>query len=565
MLEDLVDWNDLQHELSLPRTYATSMMSLTVFFLFAAMNLLAPNLTQAGDDFGMDEKEKDEKLGGWLSLGFFIMGAPAALFCGYLCDEMKRTHLMGWVVILGSIANACTYWIVTFDELLICRIFSGIAIGGSIPVIYSMLGDLYPADRRNYPATIVGLFYSGGASVGQLFAGEVGGEDEYGWKAPFLMVAAPTIVIGAVFAFTVQEPRRGESELGLQDTVLHEKLPNDSVRGTENVMLDASLGHSASKGALISATDDQRGVNGSTSDSTEDENYDKTKHEDTDKSTEYAAKASCTKVANIFKTPSAVFGYLQGIPGCLPWGLIYAFLNDFYSDDRGLSVKKATLILTVFGVGCLLGQLVGGVVGQKLYNMREIYQPILCCVTTSAGVLPMYYLLNITNFSANNWGFVMFISFFTGVLVSVTGPNIKVIMQNVTLPEVRGAAFAAFALTDDLGKGLGPFIVYYFILAYHGNRVEAYNLIISFWFICGLFLGLISLFYKADIEKVNDTVKRAAMQREQERNASSSNVAIEHEGSGSEANSNDAINAIHQNLNEALIESGEGGPNTRKL
>lgn len=554
-LDDLVDWNELQSELSLPRTYATFMMSLTVFFLFAAMNLLAPNLTQAGDDFGMDEKEKDEKLGGWLSLGFFIMGAPAALFCGYLCDQMKRTHLMGWVVILGSIANACTYWIVTFDELLICRIFSGIAIGGSIPVIYSMLGDLYPADRRNYPATIVGLFYSGGASVGQLFAGEVGGEDEYGWKAPFLMVAVPTIVIGAVFAFTVQEPRRGESELGIQDTSgLHENLSDGAIRGVEEGM-DASQGHSshsATKSALISLVDDEKDSNGESNNT------------DTNKSNDYKGKASFTKVANIFKTPSAVFGYLQGIPGCLPWGLIFAFLNDFYSDARGLSVEKATMILTVFGVGSLLGQLIGGLVGQKLYNMREIYQPILCSVTTSAGVLPMYYLLNITNFSASNMGFVAFVSFFTGVLVSITGPNIKVIMQNVTLPEVRGAAFAAFALTDDLGKGLGPFIVYYFILAYRGNRVEAYNLIISFWFICGLFLGIIAFFYKADIEKVNYAVKLTAMRGEQGR-ASSDVEAIAEQNGKKDKEGNGAINAIHQNFNEALIESEEGGPNTRKL
>ncbi len=29
---------------------------------------------------------------------------------------------------------------------------------------------------------------------------------------------------------------------------------------------------------------------------------------------------------------------LQGLPGCLPWGMILTFLNDFFSQDKGLSV-----------------------------------------------------------------------------------------------------------------------------------------------------------------------------------------------------------------------------------
>ena len=40
-------------------------------------------------------------------------------------------------------------------------------------------------------------------------------------------------------------------------------------------------------------------------------------------------------------------------------GMIYVFLNDYFSQDRGMSVETATGALVVFGVGGFLGQAIG--------------------------------------------------------------------------------------------------------------------------------------------------------------------------------------------------------------
>ena len=37
----------------------------------------------------------------------------------------------------------------TYRGLYICRALTGISMGGAIPLIYSLLGDMYPADQRN--------------------------------------------------------------------------------------------------------------------------------------------------------------------------------------------------------------------------------------------------------------------------------------------------------------------------------------------------------------------------------------------------------------------------------
>lgn len=42
------------------------------------MRAVAPNLTAIADDFGFNAKQRDEKLGGEISLAFFVMGGPVS-------------------------------------------------------------------------------------------------------------------------------------------------------------------------------------------------------------------------------------------------------------------------------------------------------------------------------------------------------------------------------------------------------------------------------------------------------------------------------------------------------
>ena len=39
---------------------------------------------------------------------------------------------------------------------------------------------------------------------------------------------------------------------------------------------------------------------------------------------------------SLLRNKTAMLLFLQGLPGCLPWGLVYVFLNDYLSNDRGL-------------------------------------------------------------------------------------------------------------------------------------------------------------------------------------------------------------------------------------
>lgn len=565
--------------------YTTTLLCCTVFFLFADQNLLAPNLSEAADEFGMSEDERDEKLGGYIAFGFFVVGGPVALLVGYFTDIVNRCILFSAVVAFGETACLATYWVQTYEQFFICRVLTGVSIGGATPIIFSMLGDMFPESERVYVSSLVGIALSAGIAGGQLLAGLVG--PSLGWRVPFLLVAVPAIVCAVLVLLTVREPSRGNQESAVRSirrrriehsTVdsrheMHNPLSKLSLttaridqqqqfRAQQSELPAAAAAAVVDEGTAATSIEvaaDERGgtipvsswpqkVHKSQqqqhqklfksqqkqrqqhpyayggvetdprSDATgnvEDFNRDYNSNYDDDDDdnavlpmVEYGEKVDCTKISQLFYTPSVVIVFAQGFPGCLPWGMIYVFLNDYFSSDRGMSVEEATAALTTFGVGGLFGQMIGGWWGQWLYNRDPRYQCVLMGVSTLLSVFPLIYLLNT---SAVGGVFFYTVSFCAGFIVNMNGPNVRTVLQNVCAPEVRGTAFALFSLTDDIGKGLGPALVVVFIQACGGNehRREAFNIVVLFWLFCGVMLLSLTCTVLHDEAAVQAAVRRA--------------------------------------------------------
>ena len=59
---------------------------------------------------------------------------------------------------------------------------------------------------------------------------------------------------------------------------------------------------------------------------------------------QYSERISLRKAAGLARTRSNLAVVLQGLPGSLPWGVLVTFLNDFLSQQKGLTVPQATLV-----------------------------------------------------------------------------------------------------------------------------------------------------------------------------------------------------------------------------
>jgi MFS family permease len=98
-------------------------------------------------------------------------------------------------------------------------------------------------------------------------------------------------------------------------------------------------------------------------------------------------------------------------------------------------------------------------------------------------------------------------SVLAGLCSGITGPIIKATLQNVTLPNTRGQAFALFNTFDDMGRGLGPVFVAAMISRL-GGRTPAFNVGVLGWVACGILNLCVFFTVDEDESKIQSILAR---------------------------------------------------------
>mmetsp|Transcript_16241 Transcript_16241/g.44683 ORF Transcript_16241/g.44683 Transcript_16241/m.44683 type:complete len:139 (-) Transcript_16241:525-941(-) len=122
-----------------------------------------------------------------------------------------------------------------------------------------------------------------------------------------------------------------------------------------------------------------------------------------------------------------------------------------------------------------------------------------------ASCFPFWYLINMERADTSS-PILWMGSILLGFLSGGTGPIVKATLQNVTLPNSRGQAFAMFNTFDDFGRGLGPVFVSVLIVNL-GGRQPAFNVGVFGWMVCGVVNLLIFFTVVRDEEKIQTLVR----------------------------------------------------------
>lgn len=404
------------------------LFTLLVTCLYADQNLLAPSLSLVGAEFGFSRAEIDQKLGADVNLIFWMLGGAVTMIIGYLADrsdlteKFNRKWLLTTVSFISALACLGSGLASTYEQLYWSRALTGLGIGGSFPLMYSLIGDYYPPNKRASANATIGLATGLGIALGQLMAGMIA--TTQGWRQPFIYVAAATIVMVFLFAIIAKEPKRGQHEEGLKE------------------LLEAG---------------------GS-----------------------YEERIRLEDIPALFKVRSNLMIFMQALPGTVPWGIFFVYLNDYYAHDKGFSVEEATLLVMVIGGAAIMGGFIGGLIGQKAFNVQPKYLPLVCASTTLAGVIPMAILISYPVSPGTSLTGPIVVGVLTGLLIAVTGPNVYTMLINVNPPEHRGSAFSLLNLFNDLGKGFGAWVVG--TMAASWGRVTAFHVANLMWVFCGAVL-----------------------------------------------------------------------------
>ena len=140
-----------------------------------------------------------------VSLALFYVGMGIPL--SWIADRYNRRNLLAISITLWSLMTTMCglsrgYW-----QLLLARMGVGVGEAGGTPSCNSIICDYFPAPRRPMALTIFCLGAPIGAWIGADLAGAVA--NAYGWRAAFLVLGIPGVLLALLIMATIREPKRG--------------------------------------------------------------------------------------------------------------------------------------------------------------------------------------------------------------------------------------------------------------------------------------------------------------------------------------------------------------------
>ncbi|HEX4585977.1 MAG TPA: MFS transporter [Burkholderiaceae bacterium] len=139
-----------------------------------------------------------------LALFYVTLGIPLAA----LADRANRRNILAVAIGVWSLMTALCGLAQNYGHLLLARFGVGIGEAGGTPPSTSILADKFPPSRRPMALTIFALGACLGAWLGSSVAGGVA--ERSGWRAAFLVLGIPGLVVALIVWLTVREPRRGQ-------------------------------------------------------------------------------------------------------------------------------------------------------------------------------------------------------------------------------------------------------------------------------------------------------------------------------------------------------------------
>jgi predicted MFS family arabinose efflux permease len=430
------------------------LLGLAFMAVWSPNNAMAPNLTQMAESFGMTEQERDLYLGSYCALAVGVFSLPITALLGFMTDFYPRKQLFMACVVGGSLASAWTGWSTNFTSLFLARLWNGGCMSASVPVAFSLLGDLFSTEERNAASSGLTAMMGLGIIAGQVYAGTVG--PTAGWQHPFFVSSLLALTTALLVLLWVREPVRGAKEKVLQDLL---KSGNKYDRKLTFDGFLHAMRHNRSNMILL----------------------------------------------------------WQGFFTSLPWGIVFVFLNDYLSQEKRFSVPDATFMVMLFGIGCAIGGICGGYIGQMCMRFNRSYLPLFMAVSTFMGIFPFLGLLN-SSFTNHHGYKAMGYSILGGCLASLPSVNVRPCIINVNPPETRGAALTAANLLIALGRGIGPSCITIMGSSFNWSRQVSFNVTLTgFWTVTAIQLLFLAKTFPKDQDTMEAELARYAAEGAQQR------------------------------------------------
>jgi len=374
---------------------------------------------------------------GWaFVLSYIFLSIPL----GRLVDKINRVKVLIGGIVIWSIATATFGLSKNSYQLILSRSIVGAGEAALTPASWSIISDLFPAERRSFPMSIYlmgpyiggGFAYLFGAEISEIYTEPIMLFNSYQilpWQLIFLIIAIPGLLLG-LFMFTLKDPER------------REVVKNDQV-AEENI------------GQVFKY---------------------------------------------VWSNFSVYFPLLMGsalivilLYGVQSWGI--EFLTRVHSWERAEAGRKFGLMMLISGsIGVISGPILEKYLNKLKVNAATL---IVCLISAIALTIlgPYTFLILSSNMVISGLFLIMFFITLPLALFATS-------LQNVSPNQYRGVVSGIYVFTANIfGLGLGPMLVAFFTDIVFKNEMAIHLSMTSIFLICGPLSILIFYFGRKPFTK----------------------------------------------------------------
>ena len=140
-----------------------------------------------------------------------------AMLFGALADRVGRRRMLIASCFVAALFTGATLRAHDLQELLWCRALTGLALGGALPCLLSLVLHTIAADRRAAMTAMLYAMFPAGAVVGALASAPL--IAAHGWRSVFIMAATLPATAGFLLLVSLREmPVRQNAQLAAAET-----------------------------------------------------------------------------------------------------------------------------------------------------------------------------------------------------------------------------------------------------------------------------------------------------------------------------------------------------------
>lgn len=186
--------------------YVVAVLWVVMLLRFVDLQIVAVLLESIRREFEVSDTLLGLMTGSAFAIFYGTLGVPIA----WLADRYNRRNIIVAAVGLWSAMTALCGLAGSFTSLFIARMGVGVGEAGGQPPAYSLVSDYVPPEKRSSVFAILNSAVPFGVFCGFIIGGWV--NQHYGWRAAFMVVGLPGVLIALLIWLTVREPPRGLSD-----------------------------------------------------------------------------------------------------------------------------------------------------------------------------------------------------------------------------------------------------------------------------------------------------------------------------------------------------------------